>query len=560
MKKIRILSLLVAILVFTAFIAGCGQNAATPSETTKAADTGAGETTAAAEPTGEALEPYTFTHYFNYDWWGLKPWGVDMTSKYMQKKFNITVEFSKPDSDPQAKLNVMISSGDLPDSIMMDRGVDLRKLAQLGLLMPLEPYMEKNPNLTENVRESTRELLKIDGKLYSIPNWSRKAASGGNDTWIYNQRLYKAAGSPALNTLEDLHAYALKIKNDVPKNNEGLSTIPFTADDSADGWKLGRAFYRSFGGVIDGWYAVSGGKYQSVFRDPVFKQSTMEINRWWRDGLINPTQFTDTPDQILEKIVAGRTALMWYDHSKNESNKYRTILKETFPDDSYEITPDPFPPANGLTPDKIYADHQSTVGWNVTVITKNAEKPQRIFDLWTWLLTKEGSINMMYGPQGENWDSLDDKGLPILKKAESELKSEEIDRLGSWFWAIPGHSDNVDTTKFAVNDMLPPEKQNWVIKTQAHILTPRMWLTDEFVGIPDVVDPKSDAGIARTLCEDYIKANYPKVIMAKSEAEAQKLFDGIIAFLDKNGFAKVEEAYNTKYQDNVKLVGSGLKK
>jgi putative aldouronate transport system substrate-binding protein len=339
-----------------------------------------------------------------------------------------------------------------------------------------------------------------------------------------------------------------------------LGTIPVQFNDSADGNRLGRAFYRSFGGVIDGWYAVSGGKYQSVFRDPTFKQSSMEINKWWREGLFSPTQFTDTGDQILEKIVAGRTALLWYDHSSNETNKFRTILRETFPDDSYEITPDPFPPANGLSPDKIYADNQGTVGWNVTVITKNAEKPQRIFDLWTWLLTKEGSITMMYGPQGENWDSLNDKGLPILKKAESELKSEEIDRLGSWFWAIPGQSDNVDTTKFAVNDLQPAEKQNWVIKTQAHILTPRMWLTDEFTGIPDVVDPKSDAGIARTLCEDYIKANYPKMIMAKTEAEAQKIFDGINAFLDKNGFGKVEEAYDAKYQANVKLVGSGLTK
>jgi len=560
MKKVRILSLLVAILVFTAFVAGCGQNAATPSETTAAA-TSAGETTAAASEAAPAdTEPYTFTHYFNYDWWGLKPWGVDLVSKTLQQKFNITVEFSKPDSDPQAKLNVMISSGDLPDSIMMDRGVDLNKLAQLGLLMPLDPYMEKNPNLTENVLETTRELLKIDGKLYSIPNWSRKAASGGNDAWVFNQRLYKAAGSPALNTFEDLHAYALKIKNDVPKNNEGLSTIPVICDDSTDGQRFARAFYRSFGGVIDGWYAVSGGKFQSAFRDPLFRQSSMEINKWWREGLLSPTQFTDTKDQILEKIVAGRTALLWYDQSSNETNKFRTILKETFPDDSYEMTPDPFPPANGLTPDKIYADYQGTVGWNVTVITKNAEKPQRIFDLWSYFLTKEAAILQMYGPQGENWDTLNDKGLPVLKKAESELSSEEIDRLGAWFWMIPGQSDNVDTTKFAVNDMQPAEKQNWVINNQSKVLTPRMWLTDEFVGYVDTVDPKSDAGIARTLCEDYIKANYPKFIMAKTEAEAQKIYDGIIAFLDKNGFAKVEEAYNNKYQANVKLVGSGLKK
>jgi len=562
MKKVRILSLLVAILVFTAFVAGCGQNAATTSETTTAAP--AGETTAAvSEAAPQDTEPYTFTHYFNYDWWGLKPWGVDLVSKTLQQKFNVTVEFSKPDSDPQAKLNVMISSGDLPDSIMMDRGVDNVKLAQLGLLQPLEPFMEKNPNLTENVLETTRELLKIDGKLYGIPNWSRKAASGGNYAWVTNQRLYQAAGSPKLETFEDLYAFAKKVKTDVPKNKEGLTTIPVITDATADGNRLSRAFYRSFGGYMEdgSWYASVGGKYQLIFRDAVYKQASMEMNKWWREGLFSPTQFTDTGDQILEKIVAGRTALLWYDQSTNETNKFRTILKESFPDDSYEmVAPFPYPPANGLSKDKIYADHQGTLGWNVTCITKNAEKPQRIFDLWSYFLTKEACILQMYGPQGENWDTLNEKGLPILKKAESELKSEEIDRLGAWFWMIPGQSDNVDSTKFAVNDMQPAEKQNWVIKNQAHVITPLMWLSDEFSNIPQTVDPKSDAGIARTLCEDYIKANYPKVIMAKTEAEAQKIYDGIIEFCDKNGLAKVEEAYNNKYQENVKLVGTGLKK
>lgn len=559
MKKNKLFSLLVVILVFAMLVAGCGKSST--NDTANSTGNDAASTGTSGDVPEQKLEPYTFTHYFNYDWWGLKPWGEDLVSKTLKEKFNITVEFSKPDSDPQAKLNVMISAGDLPDSIMMDRGVDNRKLAELGLLVDLEPLMKNNPNYEQNVLEKTREMLKINGKLYGIPNWARKAASGGNDAWIYNDRLYKDAGSPKLETLEDLYNYALKIKTDVPKNREGLPTIPVQFDATADGWNIGRAFYRSFGGVIDGWYAVSNGKYQLVFRDPVFKEATMEINKWWRSGLFSETQFTDTGDQILEKIVAGRTALLWYDQSKDESNKFRRILKETFPDDSYEmVKPFPFPPAKGLPTSKIYADNQSTVGWNVTCITTSAENPQRIFDLWTYLLTPEAAILQMYGPKGEYWDTLNEKGLPILKKPESELKTEEIDRLGLWFWMIPGQSDNVDSIKFAVNDMQPPEKQNWVINNQSKVLTPLMWLTDEFVGIPDVVDPKSNEGINRTLCEDFIKAQYPKIIMAKTTAEAERLYQEVIDFCDKNGMKAVEDMYDKKYKENVAIVGTGLTK
>jgi putative aldouronate transport system substrate-binding protein len=526
MRKTRLISLLLAIFMLASLLASCGTTAPAASSSAPAASSAAASTSAstdASAPATAALEPYTFTHYFNYDWWGLKPWGVDGVSKYLQEKFNITVEFQKPDADPAAKLNVMISAGDLPDSMMMDRGVDLRKLAELGLLVDMEPLMNVNPNLRDNVAELTREQLKIDGKLYSIPNWSRIGPTGGNDAWVYNQRLYEAAGSPALNTFEDLYNYAKKIKTDVPKNNEGLTTYPMMFDFANDAHPLARSFFRSFGGVLNGWYTVLNGNYTLAFRDPVFKAATMEGNKWWREGLLSETQFTDTGDQILEKIVAGRTALMYYDQSKNESNKFRTILKESFPDDSYEmVSPYPYPPANGLTKDQIYADYKESLGWNVTVITTSAKEPQRIYDLWSYLLTQEACIIQMYGPQGMNWDTLNEQGLPILKKAESELKPEEVDALGAWFWMIPGQSDHVDMTKFAVNGMQPPEKQNWVINNQANVLTPIMFMTDEFIGIADSVDPKSDEGIARALCEDFIKAEYPKVIMAGTAEEAEK--------------------------------------
>jgi putative aldouronate transport system substrate-binding protein len=552
MKSKRLFCLVATAVLTMSMLSGCKKD---PAEAPAPVDSKT-ETTDSGK-----LEPYTFTHYFNYDWWDIKPWAVDEVSKTLKEKFNVTVEFSKPDQDPQAKLNVMISSGDLPDSIMMDRGVDNIKLADLGLLQPLEPLMEKNPAVKDNLLPTTMKLLSIKDKLYGIPNWPRTAATGGNNAWVTNDKLYKAAGSPKLETFEDLYNFAKKIKAEFPKTDKGLPTVPMTFDASADGNLIMEAFYRSFGGVQNGWYGAMRGNYELVLKDPVYKEAAMEVNKWWREGLLSETQFTDTGEQILEKIVAGRTALMYYDESKDETNKFRKILKEAEPDNGYEmVSPFPFPPAKGLTKDKIYGDITSTVGWNVTCITKNAKDPQRIYDLWSYLLTPEAAILQMYGPKGQNWDELDANGLPKLKKAESELTADEINKLGAWFWMIPGHSDHVDNMKFAVNAAQPKEKQNWVINNQANVLTPTKVLSDEFVGIGEVIDSKSDEGIKRTLIEDKIKAEFPKVLMAKSAEEASKIYDEIIAFADKNGMTKIEELYNAKYQENVKTVGTALKK
>ncbi len=62
-----------------------------------------------------AEEPYTFSLYYNYDWWTIHPWAEDEISKYWQEKFNIVIDQRKPDADAAAKLNLMVSSGDLPD-------------------------------------------------------------------------------------------------------------------------------------------------------------------------------------------------------------------------------------------------------------------------------------------------------------------------------------------------------------------------------------------------------------------------------------------------------------
>jgi hypothetical protein len=80
MKKPIYLILLSIILVVALLITGCRPAARQeePVEQEDPADP--------ADPAEEELEPYTFTHYFNYTWWGLQPWGVDEVSKYQHSR------------------------------------------------------------------------------------------------------------------------------------------------------------------------------------------------------------------------------------------------------------------------------------------------------------------------------------------------------------------------------------------------------------------------------------------------------------------------------------------
>ena len=95
---------------------------------------------------------------------------------------------------------------------------------------------------------------------------------------------------------------------------------------------------------------------------------------------------------------------------------------------------------------------------------------------------------------------------------------------------------------------------------QTERVTPTKWLTDEFENIGVVIDPQSDLGIRRKLIEDYIVAEYPKMIMANTAEEAEQIFDNILKFAEDNGIADVEEEYTKKYHENVEMFGTGLTK
>ena len=157
----------------------------------------------------------------------------------------------------------------------------------------------------------------------------------------------------------------------------------------------------------------------------------------------------------------------------------------------------------------------------------------------------------MYGPEGGLWEGLDENGNPNLVKPQSEMTSDELDAAGAWFWTQPAHSDNIDLTKYAVNEKEEPENKNWVVDIQAHLCTydeenPRIgqkFITDENTGLTDTVDPQSDLGVSRQTILDQSKAQWPKIIMAASDEEFDQLVADMLQFAKDNNVDEICASY-----------------
>lgn len=562
-------------------VAGCGgggNSSTAGSSTSSKTESSAAESTdggdASSEVTGssgpdDTTEPYEFDAYYSYQG-SVKPWGEDAASKYMNEKFNIKVNYSCPEADADSRLNLMISSDDLPDVVILDRNANWLKLINLGKLVDINTLKYEGCSFDEDILESTQKLLSVNGGLYGIPNWARKGATGGNMSWMVNHDVYEQLGSPELKTLEDLHQFMLDAKDKGVKTSDDQSIFPWLPRQDDNGFNTVSAIYRSYGhpNLVDTYWSQADNDIKLAVYDDNYVAALKVANQWYKEGLFPETTYTDSNDQYVEKLANGRAAVLYYDFSQDDTNHFRTLLQEkdgnTYDLLGWELKDSPiYPAAEGV--DWVYGEEGGTVGWNVNCITTKAENPQRIFDLYSWMLTKDGSINMMYGPEGGLWEGKDDEGNPILKKPEEELTSDEKNAAGCWFWSQPAHSDNVDNTKFAVNDAQPEASRSWVISIQAHVFSPedsinpaiagQKFLTDENTGLSLEIDPTEDLGMARQAITDECKMRIPQIIMASDDATFDKLVQDLKDFAESNQVHDIEKIYTDKRASNIELQG-----
>lgn len=562
-------------------VAGCGgggNSSTAESSTSSKTESSAAESTSGGDDSSattgssgpdDTTEPYEFDAYYSYQG-SVKPWGEDAASKYMNEKFNIKVNYSCPEADADSKLNLMISSDDLPDVIILDRNANWLKLINLGKLVDINTLKYEGCSFDEDILESTQKLLSVNGGLYGIPNWARKGATGGNMSWMVNHDVYEQLGSPELKTLEDLHQFMLDAKEKGVKTSDDQSIFPWLPRQDDNGFYTVSAIYRSYGNpnLIDTYWSQADNDVKLAVYDDNYIAALKIANQWYKEGLFPETTYTDSNDQFVEKLSNGRAAITYYDFSQDDTNHFRTLLQEkdgnTYDLLGWELKDSPiYPAAEGV--DWVYGEEGGTVGWNVNCITTKAENPQRIFDLYSWMLTKDGSINMMYGPEGGLWEGKDDEGNPILKKPEEELTSDEKNAAGCWFWSQPAHSDNVDLTKYAVNEQQPEASRSWVISIQDHVFTPedsihpaipgQKFLTDENTGLSLEIDPTEDLGMARQAITDECKMRIPQIIMASDDATFDKLVQDLKDFAESNQVHDIEKIYTDKRASNIEIQG-----
>jgi ABC-type glycerol-3-phosphate transport system substrate-binding protein len=547
MKKLLLGSVIVLLAAATA-LSGCSKGNDSNKEGTNSTNAKTEESAAPSEgPFVLGSKPVEFSFYGNYDWYTMPPWGNDLATGWIKDNLKVNITPVQSGGDAATKYNMMIASNELPDVMWMERGPDVEKLREADMLVPLDGYLEKYPNLKKWLGEAGINMLRSeDGKLYQFPNWYTSQPNG-NAGYVINKKIYTELGSPALETTDDLYSYLKLVK----AKYENIVPIEVGLGAQGDGLDV---LYSAFGEDYQVKYLGIRGVPKdnvltSIFTDPVFRESMQYSNKLFHEKLMTQDVMNQTADQVKEKVLNGRVAVFAAASPTKYGDPGNAILKKEDPEAGYFMIWPIHKP--GLDKNKIWPGTFNQLGWNVSVITKAAKDPEAIFAFLDWFTGPEGQSVGMWGPPGLYWDGFDADGAPKFTDkytSDSEGRDKLMATITDFQWA--GNTVFVDKSKAKFEMSLPEDKRSWATEQQTKITWKTQSDATAFINLDP--QPDSEEGIVWKQLDDLFKEVRAKALMAKSEADVLSILDKAEADAQAMGYSKLQAFMTEKWQENVK--------
>ncbi|RXZ82910.1 extracellular solute-binding protein [Paenibacillaceae bacterium] len=490
--------------------------------------------------------PYNFTFYMHYDWAVTDVWGQDPVTQWIIENKKIHIEPIQSGGAAEAKLNTMIASKSLPDMIQMERGPGVDRLQSAGTLVALDEYLDKYPNLKEQIGEETLNMLRSsDGKLYQIPNWFTSTPNG-NSGWMINKKIYEQLGSPKLETFDDLHAYLSQVKAAYP------DVVPLEIDTSGVGFGIIYAGFKEENAphLINHTAYVDNGELKPIFNDPVYREALLYTSELFRERLISQDALTQSLDQMKERLHSGRVAVYAGGDTANVGRDADAALKQADPESGY-IAIWPIH-KEGLDKNRITPSSWNSLGWNVNIITKNAKDPEKIIAYLDWLVSPEGQRIVWWGPEGIMWEQLDEDGYPVLNEKWVAATPEDKKGMKLEAFNITGNTTFIDTAKVKLEKLLPEGSRNWATEAQGSIFWKSSMNVTEFINIDP--SPESAEGIAAQSSRDLYNQTFSKALFAANDDEVNGLLDKGLADLKKVNLDSALQFKTTAWYNNKKMI------
>jgi putative aldouronate transport system substrate-binding protein len=537
----------VAVMMLVTLLAGCGGKPAAGSESTAteaATTTVQEETKPNPDEPGwkQDTKPVTLDWYINYDWF-TSTWGPDVTALYVTEKTGVTVNFSAPTGNAADKMNTMIASDSLPDLVTLDTwDENVRKITEGGfaysvneLADQFDPYFYKAAS-----KAVLAWFAHKDGKTYGYPNFCSDptkvdfSKAESNQAFLVRKDIYEQIGKPEMRT-PDGFLNALKAAKEKFPTIDGQKLIPFASTMFSETGCWG------VDGLLQNFLAVpweKDGKLYDKRLDPEYVTWLKTLRKAHEMGLISKDIFVDKQKQMDEKAARGQYFAILGLHSSLTASQQALYKKD--PNTVYIAIDGP---ANSKGDAPILGGGPTMGGWGITMISKKNKNPERSIKFMSYLISEEGQHDMEFGKQGVMWDTIDgkDQVLPEVKTMLDTDRAAYDKKFGGEYkyWML--HD--------------PVVAKQWDAEKVEPLKQPHDWTIGKVIDVTAYsnLEPPADSeeGIIKKKTDTEWGLILPKLLLAKSDAEFEKLWNKFHAEKDSLGYAKLLE-YMQKSSDDKK--------
>ncbi len=466
-------------------------------------------------------EPVELDLWVDWTWVGFDSYEGGICQEWMIEKTGVKINMIKATDGEQ--LNLMISTGELPDLVVCSSSAKVASLSSSDLCYPLQELIDQYVPQWEisDVEKQMNAYYSTDGNYYMLKNEYNTAediANASNMAINFGQfhmrnDIYKALGAPQIKTTDDFFALLKLVKEQYP----GMQPIIFSPRE-----------YSAFGSLVgyDTVRPTNEGNLVMAISDPTYRDMMRVINRLYREGYITEENFSYTTDeQAFQQWYAGNAFMVTY-FAGNDEQVFSAKIQEIVPEAEVVQVP--------LLDNWKYTIPVS--GWASMFITKACDNPEAAIKTLYWAKQQDNSLSLTYGVKGTDWDWDEGGNLVMLDryKEHQALGDTEVfyKELGYMLSAtnfisiyLGYYAAATDATRVIFDDAV----SRAVVSNVIDLSYPKAD-TDESFQYDDI----------SSLADEY----FPKLGVAKTEEEFDALYEEMLGIAEEAGLSEVN-AYLT---------------
>lgn len=329
----------------------------------------------------------------------------------IEEALGCDVEWTVVSAEYPTQLNVRLAGDNIPDLFQVYYNMVPTYIKQ-GLLLDIEPYLDKMPNFVANYSESALANCYIDGGMYLIAArpYIAYADYSIRQDWLDNLNMAMPT------TLDELYDVLYAFTYSDPDQNGKDDTYGLTGK----GLSTFGIVFRAFGTAEPGRFMVEDNEVVYSSTDPDLKSAIEYIQKLIDAGVVDPEVISNQSMEHRDKAIAGTAGVL--------ACSFWDIFKQTYMDQAlaicptahWELLPGVEGPGGRYDINYDATNAPSYFGINAD-LAEDPEHLDKVLELLDFLCTPEtGHRLTLFGQEGVHYE-LDADGNVIPLEALSDL-------------------------------------------------------------------------------------------------------------------------------------------